>query len=340
MPRAPAAARPTVPLLTLAITAVVAIGGELLCRAPSVRARLRVPTLGSTNRRLDLQLAGLAAWSRAHGAVNCIALGDSLVLAGIVPTALGEAYTRAADVPVRCYTMGVPGITARGSGALAGALAADHDLALVVFGLNPLDFMQLAHPPPPDPIADIPWLRYRRGEPSVRGWLVEHSRAYRYALFYRYWVDPRRWLVLAQQDEFRTIGGFLPSTHVWKPPRDVAARAGEAPTLRHATLDLEGLDALAALSRRGVRVALVEMPVTRHSATGMRDPHVIRLWERLRAEIADIARRNDLPFVRNVPPDLLPPDAWRDAGHLNNGGAIAFSTWLGTELGRAVRATR
>src|SRR5262245_35189860 len=112
--------------LARAVLILVALLGalELLARTHLAQGHLLAPSFGTPVRHLDLQLARLARFA-ASGPLDCVAIGSSTAYLGVDPAALAEGYAREAGTGLRCFLLGVVGITVADAGALARILTED-----------------------------------------------------------------------------------------------------------------------------------------------------------------------------------------------------------------------
>src|SRR4051812_20845734 len=104
------AASAATPLLAVAVLCVGAAAGELIARSATVRGYLPAPSVGSPSRLLEVQRAGLAALSETEGGVDCIFLGNSLVLFGVDPAVFAQEFAARTDTPARCFNFGVSAV--------------------------------------------------------------------------------------------------------------------------------------------------------------------------------------------------------------------------------------
>jgi hypothetical protein len=325
------------PGLALLLLLVVLGGAEWAARSRVVYTRLLVPTVGSPARPFDLQVARLDLWVQRNGNPDCFFLGSSLALTGFEPGAFEAAFAAAGGRRIRCFNLGVPGTTAADVTALAGLVVPRYRPWLIVYGASFRDFNAGVVGPG---IATMPWVRHRLGDWNVEGWLVEHSRAYRYYLTYRGWSDPMQRYHM-QRGFPGDADGFWPM-----PVRPVDYEAlldkerelflQKMPPDRMAPEQLAAFDVLLGGAAGDAEIVVVEMP----------GPHVLTSWltpgkpyrtfrERLRA----IAQTHRAHFWENgpeVPEDELPADGWRDLVHMNDAGAAALSRWLGERVAAGV----
>lgn len=324
------------PLLSLALLAALLATCELAARSAAVRARLLDPSVDSPSRPFEQQLAVLDANART-GPIDCVFLGSSLVLTGLDPDVFAAAQAQAGGRPLRCVNLAVPGMKATDVAMLARIVAEDHHPGLLVYGASYRDFSAQRDGPE---LEALPWVRYRLGEWSPDGWLVDHSAAYRYYLAYRHWADAAQWQLITRGLDL-AADGFWP-----RPPRQVdlaaeidgARRAMPLAEQHVAAEQLAALDALGALRERGVAVLVIEMP----------GPLAFSRWLTATPTYRDFAAavrqrlaRTGVPYWetwQTVPPDVVGDDGWLDVIHMNTRGAAALSSWLGERIGHAAVA--
>jgi hypothetical protein len=308
--------------------------GEIAARSPYVRSQLAAPSVGSPSRLLELQRAALDTQAMAEGGVDCIFLGNSLVLFGIDPAAFASAYGARMDTAVRAFNFAVPGTAVSQMAPIARILHEDYRPRWLIYGMTKRDFNAATNGPA---IEAIPWVRYRLGALSIDGWLAEHSLLYGYVLQ----------MVAAAastgpgDDAFaRTLRrGFHPAVAATIFDDAQITRAMELVNrqvaLRDDSSQLLALDDLLQLGPSGTTIALVEMPV--HLATADWPAAAVNAYAEAMEPVKRRARAAGVPFW-TAPPDLIPPDGWVDLWHLNAIGAEAFSRWLGEHAATAVRS--
>jgi hypothetical protein len=323
------------PALALALLAVALGALEIVARTDAARSRLLAPSVASASRQFETQLDRLDAWVRRHGEPDCVFLGSSLVLTGFRPDVVAAAYATAGGRPIRCFNFGVPGMTAADVGALAQIVAEDYRPRLLIYGTTFFDFSANATGPDID---DLPWVQYRRGTPTVVGWLTDVSRAFRLHLTYRHWDD-------AEQRRFMQASLPVSDDGHWSieperdrldaPDRGERRVVAEAERLRVAFRHLEGFIRLLELRARGTDVIVVEVPGRRHLMERLEklDP-----YQDLLARIRTQAARLRVPFwepARTTDEALVGGQGYTDLLHFNAIGAERLSRWLGQELARS-----
>jgi hypothetical protein len=323
-----------VPALAILLIAVVCGAAELAARTETAARGLLPPSLGSPSRSFEIQLFRLERFVGQHGPPDCVFVGSSLTLTGLDPAIVARAFAAAAGREIRCFNLGVPGLSATDAAALGRVVAEDLRPWLLVYGATVLDFADSSEGPR---LADLPWLRYRAGYFSVAGWLADVSRAYRYYLTYRSWLDPEARRLMARGFPSRQDGYYgmpasgMPVGGLTSPLLDrvVTRPVGE----RH----VAALDRLLAIRDDGIELLVLEMPgpvvfSSRLVATAEYRHTIDRIEE-------TIARRGVVFWRtwRELPGDLIPDTGFRDPLHLNTEGAARLSEWLGKALAAAAR---
>ena len=315
---------PTVAVAVALILAVL-VSAELLARTELARRWMVTPSVGTTHHSFEIKLEMIEEFAR-RGPIDCLMIGNSMVAQGINPAAVEQVYRERTGRSLRCFNFGVDSATAPTTIDLARILVAKFRPKLLVIGTSPYDFEPGARP---RTIAHSPWLRYRKGETNFRGWLTEHSAAYRYLLTHRQWIRPDYWKQMntlqrrrmyMRQDGFRPMpnrkkGGNFPQCRMDNRPNERARRA---------------MAALADFTRDGIEVLTVEMPFV----IG-RNPcfkHRPARYRALAHMIAKQATAHRIPHLRSYPFDAIPDIGWWDPGHLNQVGAEHLSRWLGEQL--------
>lgn len=325
------------PSLALAIVVALAVAIELIARGSTVRSRLIPPSVGSRFRLLDQHLEAIKSLTDEGVKLDCVILGNSLPQTGIDPEVLSTAFAERSGRKLECYNLGTPGVRPRGAAALARVVLEDYRPWLVIFGTSARDFSLQTKSPG---LEQLPWLRYRSGEITLEGWLVDHSYAYRYYLLYRSWSVPEQRPFV----EYRfpiSPRGFMKLRRLSSlvTTLDEAAPELKAPLLKQlakgvSAKQLRGLAELAELEGSKAQMLVVELPASALlTRTLARDaPNYGPIIRRMQSE----AERHGVPFWRMPKPGVIPDDGWVDLWHMNPVGAQAYSRWLGHRLADAI----
>jgi hypothetical protein len=327
----------------LLLLAVLLAAAEGLARSAWVQQRLEVASLGNYHYQFEIKWFQLQRYVQAHGGVDVLFLGSSLVNSGIQPQEVNRAFVEASGEPeLRIFNFGVEGLTVQPNSVVARLLAESFHPGVIIFGTEIRDYAANNGVETAEKFLSDPWLRYRLGEFSLRGWLAEHSAAYRYFLAYRNWMSwgfaESHGLVLRRSAAL-TADGYDVENRVAERaqlevdpsnPEDAEALAIFA-GFRIDEGRLADLQALLDLQQAaGVRVLVVEMPVT---------PQFYQLFEQGQAahdEFVQVVSAQveaaGSVFYPALPEEQLPEDGRSDRVHLSKYGAAVFSRTLGTWL--------
>jgi len=328
-----------VPLQSAATLLILALIGEALAHIQPIQSILLSPRI-SGDYQLGEKLLDLDRQVAAHGPPGCILIGSSMVLRGIDPDVLSQAYQGAFHQPFWCFNFGLAGADAQAAGRLAAILVREYHPRLLIYGTHFRDFIPYGNS------LVIPWTDYYLGAPTLDGWLEAHSYLFRYALAYKAQSDGDipggRFTIAAIRPN-----GFSPVARRSRAVRgaviDTSQDSGFADYAQMSQsyevdpAALAGLDQLAALNSPQVRVIAVEMPAPdgRYDALPSGAQTRQAFLDALHAHL-------DPAGVPVWQPDSvnIPLAGWWDLVHLNSTGAEQFSEWLGARLVSAIQDGR
>jgi len=319
-----------------ALLGLILASGEIAARSAFVRSHLGAPSVGSPSPLFDLQLAKLNALVDREGGIDCLFLGNSMVLFGLDPDAFDAAYEARTGQTLRSFNFAIGGITVSGVAAMARILAEDYHPWLIIYGLTARDFSAIADAPS---IEATPWVRYRRGDSSVDGWLTDHSQLFRYFLRYGWQTQPAT--KLGQPDfAARAPRGFYPfaPATIFDAAAFDKARGLLSAQLRRDVSEQQraALNTVLQVSDTGVQLVILEMPV--HLDRSQWPEEATASYQRLMEEVRQAARGTATPIWPPIETQLVPEDGWFDVWHLNGRGASVVGRWLGERVAAAVQA--
>lgn len=332
-------------LWSVVILALLVGVAELLARTPAVQQRLPAPSIGSSHRVFELQVAQLDAYVAVNGDVDCVFLGSSQGYRGFDPVAFADGYAGATGAPLTCYNFSVGGLTPMTAAVIADVIVRRYAPPLLIYGIEGVALdSDTEFNNGWEAIAPNPWVRFMRGEANLDGWLRDKSAAYRYYLVYRNWMKIGFAQTLADD-----LQRELDTTPLGQGPLDeVGANIGRIPTEQERpnayrvlnALDvgadnLDGLDQILALNSADTQVLLVEMPVHPNFIAVAPSPDAFEAMLRF---IGDRAAAQGVRYITSSYLNFLPDDLWSDHNHLNADGAPIFSEWLGRQVGDLVAA--
>ena len=327
-------------VLALAMLVVFSSVSEVVARIPLVRSILPPPSVGTIHAQFEVQLGRLDDLVAQEGPVDCIFLGSSSVHRGIDPEIVREAYREHTGRRIRCFTFGVGYVGLPADIAtLAAFIVKVYQPRLLVCetGAHQLVEDEL---PKIQELTSSPWIQYHMGNPSLDGWLTEHSKAYGYYLLAASTLRKPERARLCRADETEvTRYGYRPSYDVLEDvnsppdPQQEAVSYERLADYEVSWRQLAGLEQLSRLQPQ-VQVLLLELPVAPafvyFYGGGEED------YQRGTAVLKDYAERLGMPFWPTMQLNLIPDEGWKDRYHLNHIGAPVFSRWLGEQLGEAV----
>ena len=305
--------------------------------------RLPAPSLGNYHTQFEIKWFALQRYVEEHDGVDILFLGSSLVNSGIEPEQVNKAFAAASGQPeLRIFNFGVEGLTIEPNSVVARLLVETYHPGVIIFGTEIRDYAANNGVETAEKFLSDPWIQYRTGQFALRGWLADHSAAYRVFLAYRNWM---RW------DFAETRSKILRRTKALTPDGyDIENRVAEDPYRLPDTTDPEDAEAfevfagfqiaesrleklddlLDFMDTSDTTVMVVEMPVT---------PQFFLYFEEGEAvhqEFLDVVSEKVTAagsiFYPGIPEDQLPENGRSDRVHLSKYGAKVFSRYLGEWL--------
>lgn len=154
---------------------------ELLVRTPAGPSIFPIESFGSSHPHFNTQVSRILARA-AGGRIDCIFVGDSQVLHDIDPAVIEPILSASLGAPIRCQNFGLGGMTTLSAEYVARMLIHRFHPRVLVFGTSELNYIPSELDASHQSIVSSPWLAYELGQPSLDGWLLENSQAYRYYL--------------------------------------------------------------------------------------------------------------------------------------------------------------
>lgn len=336
-------------LLSIVLLAFMLLFGEIITRSTWFQSRIAVWDWGTNYRNLSRKLDQLETIAAQKGSIDCLFLGNSMVLRGFDPESFALAYQNQTGQSIQCFNFGIQGMPAAGAGALVNVLVDDFQPRILFYGVDPYDFSINPNAKESTIVTEMAWLRYRQGEFNPKGWLVENSVLYKSRkaiyLLLRFDIDRafNNWDQL-DDEGLSALNGYDPVPEiilsVMSPPD-----SDDGSKLVQFLYDLfsdftiyrenvSGLQEVISQSDKDLQVILVQMPVPptymHFFGEGEKD------YERFMKLVEDSAQNGQTSFIKTVPAAPIPDQGWIDYGHLNASGAEFFSQWLGAQFGRLV----
>ena len=319
--------------------------GEWIARSDVFQIYLTPPRLGSRHSQLGYKLA-LLNMAHKNESVDCITMGSSVVDVGFDPDAFEKGYREVTGRDIHCFNFGIDASSAASTAALARIIVEDYRPRLLIIGTDARDYAVPREDPDASVVLNTPWVAYRQGDFSLKGWLLDISYLYRYrqhlGRLARSRFEGTLWSHTQLNDEILP-NGFTSrsqiSTYINDPPNpgddsfEVTYYTRIFSSYQMLHENLEGMESIMDYNGSGIQVILVEMPVSDglYYFFGDRESD----YKRFLTRVGELASQHRVPFWQTEPLDFIPDNGWMDYSHLNRTGAEIFSTWLGQQVGRA-----
>ena len=225
---------------------------------------------------------------------------------------------------------------------MALLLAETYHPKAIVFGTEIRDYAPNTGTETAEEFLQNQWIAYRLGDFNLRGWLAEHSAAYRYYLANRnwmYWDYPENHSLIVQRTDMLTDDGYDIENRIdedpHRPPdpsdeedaKDLAFFANYALTQSRVD-DLKDLLSLQEDYR--MTVLIVEMPVVPELYQFF--PQGEAAHEEFVETVSSVTDAAGSWYLPAISQDLIPEDGYSDRVHLSKFGAPVFSRYLGDWL--------
>jgi len=330
------------------VLAGLAAGVEIFARSEQGSELIPLRGVGSRHFQFEVKVDRLEKLAETAGPVDCLFLGDSTVHQAVDPALITARLKQDPGVAMTCFNFGVRGLNQAVLAPLAEILVDEYRPAWLLVGVNVTGLQRRLAVPDNDAILGSPWVRQRLGDPNWEGWLLDHSRAYRAFDPFRNWMqDDYLEELLWEIGRWRNMdpfGHLSPTTVLAEPLPDMTvplnqAIAGLMISFEPSPENLAGLERTLELTRSGVQVVLVEIPVHAGFLTLLENGRAD--YDRGRQTVADLAQRHDAVFLMDDSFDqLIPLDGWSNLNHMNRNGSQIFSAWLSGRLAGLLRAGR
>jgi hypothetical protein len=311
-------------LLTIPL---VLFAAEIVARSP-IGPLIPAPSVNADSFLFDAKIYELENQLRRDGSLDCLFLGSSVANSDIDPAVVEQIYREQTGETIHCFNLGLPAMTIETASALADAAIERFHPKVIVYAILPRDVHDaIANV---DYLGKIDWVKTNRGIPSLNGWLVNHSYAYRYFITWRYWLNlPNRAKMEAETSPL-AAKGYQPAPGIREP---YIENLTMTPERLHEAWDdprqAQAVQNFLLLQQKGVKIVFLEGPSYHESDAS--DSETWRVYEtEYLPTLIQILDENQIPFWRTQEIAIaIPKDHWFDWLHLNTDGAATFSQWLG-----------
>lgn len=332
--------------LGLALILLIILLGlaEIGARTDFIRTALPAPSLGGPIQTLGIKFAYLNDLIKKEGHVDCIFVGSSMVLVSLDSEIFSNAYKTHTRKNIVCFNFGTKGFLPPAVAILTRILTEKYQPKLIVWGLSPISFSnKVIQERTKKLLMNIPWSRYRLGDFNVEGWLSDISYAYRYYLRFRIWMEQPEYskALMRLEPKISRYGRRVKRSNkltALVPKKKKISKVLEK--LTNFKLPKKATDAMEQLMQldsqeNQVQVIIVEIPVHKRILSlygrGSKDHY------RTISYINKRVKHHGIFFIPTMHLNLIPDEGWSNLNHMNNLGAQIFSSWLGEQIGQAVK---
>ena len=341
--------------LTVIIFALLVTLAEGLARTTLVQAHVPFQAYGTNHIQFEIQMRNLEQYVAQNSSPDCFILGTSQALRSINPQVFAQAFKEDSGEEIRCYNFSIVGSSLISTRLFTQMLIDRYHPKLIILGTSFLDYIPSNETLPDPRFEDNDWLAYKLGQPTLEGWIVDHSYAFRLLLLFSYSApnglhfgevskEIKKWNSqigadgYGYSDEVIDVLQAIPSAF-WK---NFLKQFGEYKT---APWSLDGLEKILQIARQSkTQIIIVEMPyhpslIQPEDSSGHVHPDKAKLENFVldtNADIQNIARQSAVLFWPTSELNIFPNDGWHDRYHLNYYGGEIFSQWLARQVAQAV----
>jgi hypothetical protein len=306
---------------------LVLLAAEIVARSP-LGNLLPAPSVKADSFLFDAKVYALEQQVRRDGGLDCLFIGSSVVNSDFDPGIIERIYQEKTGETIHCYNFGIPALTIENATAIADSLITRFHPKVIIYAVIPRDINDtIANL---DYLENIDWITFNRGTPSIGGWLVNNSYAWRYFLTWRYWlVTPNR-TKMTYETFWLSANGFQPAQGINDPyPENQTMTPKRLTKLWNNPRRSDAVNKFLELQKRGVQIVFIEGPLYREQNADSWQPYEVDYLPPLQR----LLENRGIPFWRTDAISVqIPKPHWYDWLHLNSEGAITFSEWLGGQL--------
>jgi len=308
--------------LTLLFAIAIA---EITARSP-LGDRLPAPSVQADSFLFDAKVYQLEQQVRRDGGIDCIFIGSSVTNSDIDPETVERVYREQTGETIHCFNLGYPAMTVENADVFVNAVNTKFHPRLIIYTFLPRDLTDVTYTV--DFLAKSPW--FDTTSLTLRGWLTNHSYAYRYFQTWRYLLLPPNRVKRLAEIQNLTAQGFQPTFDIRKPyPETINLTEESLTQLWQTEGPRAGLVNILA-KKNNVRILLFEGPIFHEADSDA-------LWRAYESAyippLEALARESGVTYLRTQDISTsIPREHWYDQLHFNYSGAVTFSEWLGMTL--------
>jgi len=337
-------------LWAVAFLAGILILVEVGARSQSVQRKVPFQAYGTNHTQFEVQLLMLAEYVEEKGPPECFIMGNSGSHRALDPDVLSHRYEELTGTGLECFNFSILGANVAITALITEMLIIEYDPKLIILGTSFTDYTERRERRVDERFLENPWLLHRLGDPSLEGWLLDKSYAFRLLTMFGYTIDPS-----TSQSELYdealtaktriTASGyarFWNIFEVWDPAEESVMNRliSELGGFSLSETNLSKLEVLTRLKTNGIEVMVIEIPYHHtlieflNESGGLRPERdaVLGFVMRANERIGEIANASGVTYWLTADLDLIPNDGWSDRNHLNTIGSAIFSGWLAEQI--------
>jgi hypothetical protein len=302
------------------------VAAEIVARS-ALGDQLPAPSVQADSFLLDAKIYRLEQQVRRDGQLDCVFIGSSVTNSDIDPRTVERVYHERTGETIHCFNLGEPAMTAANAKAFADAVVARYSPRLVIYTFIPRDVIQAKNNL--DFVQGTPWFEV---PPSrVESWLIQNSYAYRYFQTWRYLLLAPNRVKRRAEVQNLTASGYQPNYDIREPyPETINLSTDLVTGIWKTDYSARVLQSLISAAKPSTHILLIEGPI-------YRDAGAVEVWTAYDTNYLPgmelFAQQNHVLYLRsNAISSTIPKQDWYDQLHFNDGGAQAFSAWLGRML--------
>ena len=329
---------------------------EALFRIPAIQELVPFQAYGTNHIQFEIQLQNLSKFIIKNGEPNCFILGNSQSLRSIDPFELGEVFHQQNGDTLNCYNFSIVGTNISTTLLFSQILINHYDPELFIVGLSFMDFSEARENRYDPRFEENAWIDQQIGRTSLKGWLLEHSYAYRTLILISYGAphgmkyddiskELRKWNSQLGATGYAHSQNVYPVNEQPK-PGFVDNFLDEFGNFSVSEWNISSLDSMIELANeQDIQVLIVEMPfhpslLNMPDNSGQTHEKMADLKyfiDQVNHRIRDISSEYDIPYWEFQLPGAIEDDGWHDRYHLNSYSSPAFSQWLAVKMAEALR---
>ena len=321
---------------------VLLIGLECSARLPIVQAKIPLRSMGFSNYLFEIKWAKLKEFVKQNGVPDAIIVGNSMVNTGIDPLVINQTMKELTGKSITIFNFGVEGLNLSAIDDLARLLAETYHPRILMVGTDIRDYSLRMDQLPSDEFMRTSWLKYRLGDFSINGWLVDHSAFLQYYLLGKDWFQPdfieQLQTVFKRYKDANAAGYELdrhvPTSDYQNPDPQNANDKALLDLFKNYVFDPGRLGLLDSLVKMGkensTSVIFIEMPLQKTMYQFFDHPEQTR--EDFLQRIRPIIQQAGGTLIETPIYGDIPDTGWGNRTHLNLNGAPIFSQFLGEQF--------